>query len=552
MEKETATPSVQEAPAVKAKKPLWKKPEKGDRPEKPKRPKKPKKPWTKKRIIIWAVVGLAVLYVGYSCVAAPIMAVNAMRSQVSAVLGVTTLQKQDITTAISATGTVESANKHYVYPTTAGYSVMEIPVKVGDAVQAGDVLCRLDDGAIQDQIDTNELNLTQQLKAANQQVKTVKDSYKAAMEAVRGGTDATLINAQSAVTNAYNSYLTAVDNYNSYLNSSSSAEDAVQKAKEALDEAQREWDALNNNNTATPGNVDSDKVAAGLKLGAAKSAYQNALSAQSTASGQGSSLSLAVDTAYNNYVTAIRSMEAAIHTVETNLQAQKNQVASAQISAETAKLSKDLTLQQLNDSLEDTVITAPASGTVTAVYATVGGAGTGLLFVIEDVENLIVKTSVKSFDVGTVKEGMPVTIKSDATGDQVFDGAVTSIAPASQKTATGATDTASEAFDTEVAVTSRDTGLRIGMSVRLNYIVDAQKGVLAVPYDAVYTNAAGQDCVMGLAELGNGQYALQEMPVTLGIESDLLVAVSGEGIVEGLRVLNDPATRVPGEVVTLV
>lgn len=548
MEKETATPSVQEAPAVKAKKPLWKKPEKGDRPEKPKRPKKPKKPWTKKRIIIWAVVGLAVLYVGYSCVAAPILAVNAMRSQVSAVLGVTALQKQDITTAISATGTVESANKHYVYPTTAGYSVMEIPVKVGDAVQAGDVLCRLDDGAIQDQIDTNELNLTQQLKAANQQVKTVKDSYKAAMEAVRGGTDATLINAQSAVTNAYNSYLTAVDNYNDYLNNSSNADGTVAKAKKLWDDAKAALDAAQ---AATPSNVNN-WVSLATAEAQAKAAYDAAVAAQSSASGQGSSLSLAVDTAYNNYVTAIRSMEAAIHTVETNLQAQKNQVASAQISAETAKLSKDLTLQQLNDSLEDTVITAPASGTVTAVYATVGGAGTGLLFVIEDVENLIVKTSVKSFDVGTVKEGMPVTIKSDATGDAVFDGAVTSIAPASQKTDTGKTDTANEAFDTEVAVTSQDTGLRIGMSVRLNYIVDEEKDVLAVPYDAVYTNAAGQDCVMGLAELGNGQYALQEMPVTLGIESDLMVAVSGEGIVEGLRVLNDPAARVPGEVVTLV
>ena len=197
-----------------------------------------------------------------------------------------------------------------------------------------------------------------------------------------------------------------------------------------------------------------------------------------------------VGTAYNNYVTALRSMEAALDSVDTQLQCSKNQLTSSQISAETARLTKDLTLAQLEESLDDTVVAAPASGTVTAVYATVGASGAGLLFTIEDVDNLVVKTSVKSLEVGTVKEGMEVAIRSDATGDAVYTGTIISIAPAAQKTAAGETDTANESFAVEVAVNSRDTDLRIGMSTRLNYLVDQQEGVLTVPYDAVYTNGA--------------------------------------------------------------
>ena len=98
----------------------------------PKKPQKPKKPWTVKRILVWVAVGLVGIFLAYSCVAAPILATNAAKAQISTSLGVTTLQEKDIQNTIGGTGTVESGQKHYVYPTTAGYSVMEIPVEVGD------------------------------------------------------------------------------------------------------------------------------------------------------------------------------------------------------------------------------------------------------------------------------------------------------------------------------------------------------------------------------------------------------------------------------------
>ena len=604
------------------------------RPQKPQKPKKPRKPWTVKRILVWVAVGVVGIFIAYSCVAAPIMAANALKGQVSASLGVTTLQEKDIQNTIGGTGTVESGQKHYVYPTTSGYSVMEIPVEVGDTVQAGDVLCILDDSALASQRESSELSLDQNVRAAEQQVKTVRDSYEAAVAAVKDGTNSTLISAQSQVTNAYYSYLSAVDQYNQYQDSLNRASAALSTAKQSLEAANGKVTAIQQaiqekeqaeagtdttipgtdvttpgtdvttpgTDVTTPGTDTSgasgadtsttpgadtsaasgaeaqstqaamasgsapaasaqsnsggyrDRTLAQLQaaLPAAQAAYDQAKSAYDSASGQGYSLSLAVDSAYNGYVTALKSLDAAIASVETQLQSSENQLDSAKLSAQSARETRELTLEQMDESMEDLVITAPAAGTVTAVYATVGGPSTGLLFVIEDVEDLVVKTTIRSYDVGQVQEGMDVTIKSDATGDASFAGTVSFIAPASQKTATGETNTANEVFDAEVKVLSQDTGLRIGMSVRLNYVLEAETGVLAVPYDAVYTNASGQSCVMAARDQGNGKYLLEEIPVTTGVESDVEVAISGPGIQAGLQVLNDPAGRQAGEVVTLV
>ena len=607
------------------------------RPQKPQKPKKPRKPWTVKRILVWVAVGVVGIFIAYSCVAAPILAANALKGQVSASLGVTTLQEKDIQNTIGGTGTVESGQKHYVYPTTSGYSVMEIPVEVGDTVQAGDVLCILDDSALASQRESSELSLDQNVRAADQQVKTVRDSYEAAVASVKDGTNSTLISAQSQVTNAYYSYLSAVDQYNQYQDSLNRASAALSTAKQSLEAANEKVTAIQQaiaqkqqqspggdtsttpggdtsttpggNTSTTPGTDtsgasgadtsttpgadtsaasgaeaqstqaamasgsapaasagsnsggDRDKTleelqaalpAAQAEQAAAQTAVNEAQAAYNSASGQGYSLSLAVDSAYNGYVTALKSLDAAIASVETQLQSSENQLDSAKLSAQSARETRELTLEQMDESMEDLVITAPAAGTVTAVYATVGGPSTGLLFVIEDVEDLVVKTTIRSYDVGQVQEGMDVTIKSDATGDASFAGTVSFIAPASQKTATGETNTANEVFDAEVKVLSQDTGLRIGMSVRLNYVLEAETGVLAVPYDAVYTNASGQSCVMAARDQGNGKYLLEEIPVATGVESDVEVAISGPGIQAGLQVLNDPAGRQAGEVVTLV
>lgn len=322
------------------------------------------------------------------------------------------------------------------------------------------------------------------------------------------------------------------------------AEDAVDAAQEAL------YVAQNSTSSAQYIALQADLAAKQAALDAAEQTRDNAKNAYDTARAQRSAAydnadttlsdyARAVDTAYDNYNAALVTLEAAQQSARTQLQSSKNALSSAEINGNTD--SAVLKLAQMQEDLEETRVTANASGTVTAVYAKVGANGAGLLFVIEDVGNLIVKTSVSGYDIGDVTVGMPVTIKSDATGETIINGKISTIAPTSEKNAMGETNTASDVlFDTEVAVLDQNTGLRIGMSARLKYIVEQQSGVIAVPFDALYEKEDGQSYVLAAMPQTDGKYLLKEIAVTQGLENDLDVVITGDGVEEGLRILTSP------------
>lgn len=289
---------------------------------------------------------------------------------------------------------------------------------------------------------------------------------------------------------------------------------------------------------------------AAAQLSAARRAYDLADAAYDTAKSQYNAAltgvdnaladyATAADRAYDGYLTALESLTAAQQGAQDQLQAYANALAGAKAGANQA--GGQVSLRQLRADLADTRITAPLSGTVTAVYAKVGAGGSGLLFVIEDIENLVVSTAVKEYDVATVSTGMAVTIKSDATGDTKFPGLISSIAPTAAKNSLGETDTSSDAlFETEVTVNPPAAGLKIGMSVRLDFIVSEQKAVLTVPYDAVYTNEAGADCLLVATAQKDGKYLLSELPVEAVRGNDLYTVISGPGAEPGLLVINTP------------
>ena len=124
--------------------------------------------------------------------------------------------------------------------------------------------------------------------------------------------------------------------------------------------------------------------------------------------------------------------------------------------------------------IERSVLTSPIRGTVTAVIAQEGSIGSGLMFIVEDTENLRVMTSFREHDLNMVRTGMEVAIISDAafggiTLDQAgslgYSGIISRINPAATLSLPIAE------FEAEVLVTSQDTSLRIGMGTRLDITV---------------------------------------------------------------------------------
>ena len=629
-------------------------------------------------------------------------------------LDVMTLSSTDLRRTVSATGTVESAQSVLVY-STQSYAVQEVLVEVGDYVEAGQLMAKLDDGVILDQIESQEAALSAYNSASSAAIAAAEHNYEQYKAALDAGLNSSILNAESSVSNAYDNYVSAYNTYeryradlaagnnsailsaenalesaeNAYLSaqktydryaesldegenstilaqesalegaerSLSAAEDAydsaqdayddaraqaeeaqtsygkaqaeVEQAKQKLDEAkekvsilteqvntgeatkdqldaavveqntaQQTFDQAKNEETqasltlalrqAARDSAQSQASAAERTLEEAEAAYDTAQTqyraALNSADDALEDYANAVDTAYEAYLDAQVTLEntqadaqetladyadrlntayAAYGSAQAGLEstenAAQNQLQSYQDSLNSAYANAststgEVSLRQLRADLEGTEITAPAAGTVTAVYAEVGSSGAGLLFVIEDVDNLVVATSVKDYDVASVSTGMAVAIQSDSTGDEVYDGEVTSIAPTAAKNAAGETDTSGDiSFATDVAVTSQDTGLRIGMSVELDFVLDEALNALAVPYDAVYENDQGQTCLLVLEEGEDGELLLTELPVTTGLETDLDTAVSGEGLSEGTRIVTDPERYLPlaGMAVTL-
>lgn len=252
--------------------------------------------------------------------------------------------------------------------------------------------------------------------------------------------------------------------------------------------------------------------------------------------------------------TAKQQQAATENAIQQQLDTLKDNLIGSQIAAQSTK-SQEIAIQSLQDTLADATITAPVSGVVTAVYAEEGQPGNGLLFVIEDTDALKITTNIREYDVGNIEVGMPVVIRSDATGDKEISGTVTYIAPAANKTENGNTLTADDStveFEAEVQVDDADSGLRIGMNTRLTVLLEERSDVYGVPYDSVVEKADGSEVVYAVEPSSEkeGSYVVTEVPVTTGLETDFYIEVSGDGITDGLSIVSDPQSVAPGMEVT--
>ena len=200
-----------------------------------------------------------------------------------------------------------------------------------------------------------------------------------------------------------------------------------------------------------------------------------------------------------------------------------------------------LAIEIMEKQLKDSVIRAPASGTVTAVYAKEGRPGTGLLFVIEDTENLVIKTRIKEYDISKAKVGMKVDIKSDSTGNAVYEGVISRISPAAVKDANGETVLKSSdiEFEAQVKLVSKETDLRIGMNARLNVILEKKESVYCVPYDAIATDSNGESYIYIASENGQNKQIEKQIKVSTGMETDFYIEISGPDLIDGMKVASD-------------
>lgn len=488
----------------------------------------------KKLTVFLIIVLILVILIGWF-----VSSINSQLAQyvASQTPDVTVLSRTSVQNIVTASGTLESTDIRQV-TTSQTADVTNIYVAEGDSVNAGDLLCQLDTTDIDKSIETARTNLSEAQAARSLSISQTQrklDDATAYYNSERTKYD-------DAVTAAK----TTLDNIVATAQNTAEAQSQRTFYQEQYDAAYATWQQA----VATYGTYSEEETSlyhslfmpAETALNTAKSLYDAAYA----------TFAAEIASAQAQYDTAIAQRDAGNRANWSSVEAYQDSLDSLRVSNSTTTYQTQL--DTLLDQKDEMTITAPISGTVTRVNAEVGVSAAGLsattaslssaLFVIQDTQSMQIVTSVAEYDAIQVEAGMQVAITSDADTTGSWSGTVTSVSPV-------AIDTSGN-FEVVVKVNSEAGTLTPGMSARMNIIVESIDNVYAVPFDAVVTNAEGQQVVYvydaeaaaAAASASSGTAATaqttREIVVTTGVESDYYIEIISTELADGMQILNDP------------
>ena len=445
----------------------------------------------------WLVIGLIVAavigFIVYKVVDAKNKLADAMANNNTTTAEIT---RMDLSKAISTTGTIQSKDVRTITSPLSGVKINRVHFKVGDMVQQGDIVVEFsfDDinkkiGQIEEDID--EAKQTKALDAGDRKNTYVNnndlETYKIAT-------------AYDALQQKGDALQKAKDDLQKVCNEKGDFKKLHEEAEANVDGVQKEiWKKQNELAVA----VDDDKKASLTNeiasLNTKLTTYRNAIDKYDTTikdyEDKEKTSQRAVDDAQKAYDDAFVAFNKAGYDASFNNAKSDYNLNKGNATANDSVKSLERQLEQNQDSLDNYIVTAPITGLVTAVNAQEGNgyqATTGALFTVQAVDVYEVTTQVDEYDINNVKVGQKVAIMTDATGEDELEGRVTFIAP----TATAATgNSTSNTFEVKIDVIKKDERLRLGMSAKLNILVDTHDNVLAVPYDAIEEKEGGQTVI---------------------------------------------------------
>ena len=172
------------------------------------------------------------------------------------------------------------------------------------------------------------------------------------------------------------------------------------------------------------------------------------------------------------------------------------------------------------------------TGTITALNVEEGGVFTGgTIYEIQDVHNFIVEATVDEYDVVDIEEGQTAYIVTDSLGDEELEGEVTYVSPVGTSGQTMGSASGTASYEIQITINEPQDKLRSGMTASVSIALEESRDTLAVPYDCVQTNEAGESVIY---VDDNGER--KEVVVETGIETDYYIEVSSDEISEGMTV----------------
>lgn len=532
----------------------------------------------KKGTKIFLILAVVIVVIAAALIGLVRVGQSALQAMTTGAASYTALERMDLTNTLSVSGNIQSADVKKVYQEAAGAGkALQVNVEVGDTVAEGDVLCVFDSTDLEKDYEKSRLQAEQSEKSAQISLDSAQNSYNTGViaqeQAVRAAKQ-NLEAMQDALTTAEEQYNDALEDYNSgkleltlqvdaEYTQAQYAYTSAKKVSNDLYLAMREKEHAAEND---PDNAEAQQeyAAARAEYEAAQVQTDNAKAAFDAAREVYENKDTQVESLLDDYRDAVTDAQENVSDAEVALQEAEeqrelalhgysNSVSSAQIA--TDQTVTEMNLADAQENIDKCTVTAPAAGTVTAVYVNEGesNASGSLLFVIENLEELEIVTSVREYDIASLAVGMPAEIKTDATGDTVYSGQVKDIAITAQKDAYGNTVSSSNAeFDVTLSVDPGEGGLLVGMNGRATITTDSTEGVLAVLYSSLGYDENGAPYVMAARPQDDGTLVVEKVPVETGVETDFEVEVISDALAEGDLILDDPTAVAEGTILPAV
>lgn len=469
-----------------------------------------------------------------------------------------TLEKTSLRESVTVTGMVKSGSVANV-TTSQLYQVSEVLVQVGDHVNVGDVICKLDTTDLEKELAKLQKNLSDNissaqtnydtaqdnLNTANEKLNTAYGVYLSAGAAFNAARNTQYMDAKASIASyqqAYDAALLEEQRAGAALNADASvvnAQSQVAVAQTALQAAEQALQAAPDdaNLQSAVALAQADLATAQAALVAAQSVVQPLADAYAQATFARQNAETALNTAKNNsgfneLFSAYEAADNAFLQAQSSYENAQATQKSAQTSFDTAKenlekasTSDDIT--DLREKIEDCVITATQAGTITALNATVGAtANNSIIAVIQDTDDLKVSVTIDEDDIKKVAVGQRAVIFSDATGETEIAGEVSQLSLTSESAQGGASG-----FGAEITVQGLDSGLLVGLSAKVEIVFSEKTDVFTVPYDAVSQDENGNDVIYVRKGID-----FEPVVITLGVENDYYVEISGAELQEGMEV----------------
>lgn len=525
-------------------------------------------------VVTAAAVGVYYYWAGTKAVSAE--AEEAQEVQTSAV------RQGNITISATGAGTVIPAQEvNLSFPNNG--VLTEILVQVGDNVQAGDVLARLDDTAAQEALANAELQLAQALMQTDASATEVGVSYddisveqaQINVDDVQAALD-DLLNWQpdgDEIAQAEASLVAAEAGYNAALGQESSSSSNISVKQIALEQAQRaladaeaavttaydpgrEWELYIDDPSCRTGeqhpsctgqpysdNIKNERAGADVAL---QRAIDNLAIAEANYSSAVTSTNRSSSTnAQGNILSAELAVQAAQSgPTEDEISLAETAVRQAELSLQQALLNResnqlDLEQSQMNvaaaeKGIEESVLTAPIDSTVMDINGAVGETAVSGIIALADLEQPLLEIYLDETDLDKVGLDYEVEVVFDALADDVFTGHIIQVDPQLSNVSGVSAIRALVLLD-ENSFAKPQT-LPIGLNATVEVIGGRATNVLLVPVEAVRELSPGSYAVF-VMEDGEPEMRMVEVGLMDFTFAEILSGVEvGEVVTTGLVV----------------